>query len=229
MKPYSYKRIIAYIIDIMIVTFISTMLTYFLPENKAYNESIDEYGTLVNDFTNNSIEQTEFVNRTNNLIYSINRNSVTVSIVTTVITISYFVVFAYFMNGQTLGKKLMKIIIVSNDRKKLTMNNYLIRGMLINSILMDVLGIIFILGLKKDTYLKVNDILTYIFGIFTIVTFGMILFREDKRGLHDYLAGTKVVNVKDYIENEFEEEQEKITKEDKKIKDAYVIGEKKEM
>ena len=67
---------------------------------------------------------------------------------------------------------------------------------------MNILGIIFILGLKKDTYIKVNDILTYAFGIIYIITFGMILFREDKRGLHDYLAKTKVVLNKESVEDE---------------------------
>ena len=169
--------------------------------------------------------QQEFVKETNDVIYNINKKSVTVNIVTTVLTISYFVVLAYFMNGQTLGKKLMNLKIVSINNKPLTMNNYLLRGLLINSILMNVLGLIFILGLNKSTYLKINDITTYIFGIIYIVTFGMILFREDRRGLHDYLAGTKVISVKDYVEED-KLEKEMIKSENSKLKDASVIGKK---
>ena len=222
---FSYKRIIAYIIDIMLITGLATVLTYFLPENKEYNESMEKYSTLVNKFTNKEIEQEEFFNETNDLVYSINRNSVTTTIVTTVLTISYFVVLAYFMNGQTVGKKMMKIQIISNSRKKLTMNNYLIRGLIVNSILMNVLGIIILLYLNKSTYLKVNDVLTYTYGLSMIITFGMILFREDKRGLHDILANTKVVNVKEKERDLIEEE--KIKNEDNKLKDATIIGENK--
>ena len=225
MKPYSYKRIIAYLIDIVIVTSLSTMLTYFLPENKEYNESMEEYTALVNEFANDSIEQEEFFQKSNDLMYTINRSSITTTIVTTVLTIFYFVVFTYFMNGQTVGKKLMKIKIVSNDRKKLTMNNYLIRGLLINSILMNVLGIVIILGLNKSTYLKVNDTLTYVYLFMMVLTLGMILFREDKRGLHDILANTKVINAKP--EENLLTEEETIQNEDSKIKDATIISEEK--
>ena len=47
-------------------------------------------------------------------------------------------------------------------------------------------------------YFKVNDIMSYVFGGIYIVCIGLITFRKDKRGLHDYLANTKVVylNVK---------------------------------
>ena len=223
MKPFSYKRIIAYIFDIILVTIMATVLTFFLPENKKYESSLEEYTSLLNHATSEKITQEEFVKESNDVVYNINKNSITVTIVTTVLTISYFVVLTYFMNGQTLGKKLMNLKIVSTSKKKLTMNNYLVRGLIINSILMNVLGIIFILGLNKQTYLKVNDITTYIFGLTYIVTFGMILFREDKRGLHDYLAGTKVISVKDYVEDD-DLEKEIIPNEDPKLIDTSIIG-----
>ena len=226
MKPISYKRIVAYVLDIMLVTIISTMLTYFLPENKEYNKSLDKYSSLLNNVTNEELTEEEFLKETNDIIYDINMNSVTINIVTTVLTISYFVVFTYFMNGQTLGKKLMNLKIVSTSKKKLTMNNYLVRGLLINTILMNVLEVIFILGLNKQTYLKANDIITYIFGIIYIITFGMILFREDKRGLHDYLAGTKVISVKDYQEDN-DSLKDMVSNKDSKLSDASIIGEKK--
>ena len=225
MKPLSYKRIVAYVFDIILVTIMATVLTFFLPETKEYEKSMEEYTELLSHATNEEITQEEFLAETNDVIYKMNQKSVTVTIVTTVLTISYFVVFAYFMNGETLGKKLMQLKIVSSDNKKLTMNNYLIRGFIINSILMNVLGIIFLLGLNKQTYIKVNDILTYIFGIIYIVTFGMILFREDKRGFHDYLAGTKVISIKDYVEDN-DLEKDMLKNEDSKLKDASVIGNK---
>ena len=225
MKPISYKRIVAYVLDIIIVTVIASLLTYFIPENKEYEASFNEYVSSINEYSKEKINQNEFLQKTNDLVYIMNKESLTVTIVTVVLTIIYFVVFNYFMNGQTLGKKLMKLKIVSNNKKKLTMNNYLIRSLLINSVLMNVLSIIFILLLNKTSYIKVNDITTYLFGAIYIVTFGMILFREDKRGLHDYLANTKVVAVNNYQEEDNNQEEQEYSK-DSKIKDAEIIGEK---
>ena len=58
---------------------------------------------------------------------------------------------------------------------------------------MNIIGVIFILFMKKDMYIKYNDIITYLFGVFYIVSIAMILFREDGRGLHDIICNTKVV------------------------------------
>ena len=225
MKPYSYKRIFARVIDMVVIFIISTALTYILPENREYKEAYEEYQNLLTEISQQEEVSNDLVTKTNDVIYNVSKSSVTTSVVTTVLTISYFVVFAYFMNGQTLGKKIMNIRIVSNSKKKLTMNNYLIRGLLVNSILMNTLNVIFVLGLNKNTYLQVNDITTYLFGAIYIVLIGMMLFREDGRGLHDVLAGTKVINEKELVEDN-EEEKELVKNEDTKIKDAEIIKEK---
>lgn len=223
MKPLSYKRIAAYILDILIVTFLSTVLTYFLPANKEYEENAARYLELFNSYTKEEITKEEFTKETNDVIYVMNYNSVTTTVVNTVLTISYFVVLTYFMNGQTIGKKIMKLKIVSNDQKKLTMNNYLIRSLLINSVLMNIISIISIIGLSKAMYIKVNDITTYLFGILYIVTFGMILFREDRRGLHDYIALTRVIDVSEKAEDV---ENESIKNKDDKLESLEIIGKK---
>ena len=88
---------------------------------------------------------------------------------------------------------------------------------------MNLIGIITILFLNKNLYIKVNDIITYLFGTIYIVTFAMILFREDKRGLHDILANTKVISLENALD---ENKQEEIIKdEDSKLKDVEVIKE----
>ncbi len=223
MRPVSYKRILAYILDIMIVTVVATFITMVIPKNNKYDESLEKYTTLLNEFTNESIKQEEFLKKSNDVVYTMNKESVDVTIVTLVLTISYFVVLQYFLNGQTIGKKVMKLQIISSGNKKLTMNNYLVRSLIINSVLMNLIGIITILFLNKNLYIKVNDIITYLFGTIYIVTFAMILFREDKRGLHDILANTKVISLENALD---ENKQEEIIKdEDSKLKDVEVIKE----
>ena len=47
MKPFSYKRIIAYVFDIILVTVMATVLTFFLPETKEYEGELEEYTTRI--------------------------------------------------------------------------------------------------------------------------------------------------------------------------------------
>ena len=130
MKPVTYKRILAYLIDMIIIAIISNLLTFNIQNNKKYQDAVNEYNNSLQAFGNKEITQKEFIKITNDQSYIMNKESVAVTIVSEVITIISFVVVPYFMNGQTLGKKLMKLKIVSNSKKKITMNNYLIRGLL---------------------------------------------------------------------------------------------------
>ena len=107
------------------------------------------------------------------------------------------------------------------------MNNLLIRSLIVDSILMNIISVVTILYMTKSLYLETYDIITTIFAAIYIVTFTMILFREDGRGLHDIIAKTKVISTEEKLEEiavikeEIEEKSTKETpKEDNKEKKA---------
>ena len=229
MKPQSYKRLTAYVIDIFIVTIIASLLTFNISYSGNYKKQTDDYVSLINDYTNQEISDKEFKLKTNDLIYEMNKDTLVITIVNVAITTIYFVVVPYFMNGQTLGKKLMKLQIISKNNKEITMNQYLIRSLFINSILMNLLGIIFILFMSKEMYIKSNDIITYIFGIFYVVSIALILFREDGRGLHDLLGNTMVIQLENTLDIVTNKEKEEKENKIEKIKDAEIIGKELKM
>ena len=224
MKPVSYKRILAYLIDIFIVICIATILTMFIPVSEEYTNQMNELNAVLEDYSSGDISETEYLEKFNDISYIVNKESVQVSIVSVVLSTIYFVVLAYYMNGQTFGKKIMKIQVVSANSKKLTMNNYLIRSLIVDSILMNAISIIAILFLEKSSYLKVYDVTSTIFGAIYVVIFAMILFRQDGRGLHDLLANTKVISLNDkkVLNEETIKEEKKETKKEV-IKDAEII------
>ena len=222
MKSNSYKRITAYLVDIMIITFISSLITFVIPTSENYTKLTKQFSNLTEEYANQKITKEEYLTKGSEINYSLSRETVAESIVTLVITISYFVVFTYFMNGETIGKKIMKIKITSNNHKKLTMNNYLVRSLIINSILLQFISILTILFLDKKTYLSVYNIISNVFSIIFVVSFMMILFRKDGRGLHDILANTKVISTEKKEQDVTEKETKK--EEDLKLKDAELIG-----
>ena len=194
MKANSYKRVLAYLVDIMIISFVSLLLTYFVPTSENYNKLNKEFETLTIDYRNQEVTMEEYLEKGTDINYQLNKEAVPQTIVSTVLSIIYFVVLAYFMNGETLGKKLMKIKITSNNDKKLTMNNYLIRALVIDSVLMNIITIITILLFSKDIYLTSYNIISYVFSFVYIVSLAMILFSKNGRGLQDILANTKVIS-----------------------------------
>lgn len=229
MKPVSYKRILAYLIDILIVSFIGSLITYFIPVSDKYEKSLDEFYELMGKMTDKDVNQNEYLEQVTDLSYTMSRESITSTAIIVLISIGYYVVFVNNNDGQTLGKKLMKIKTVSNNKKNLTMKNYFLRALFINSILVDTVSIILILVLKKSVYLQVSDALSTAFGVFYLVTFAMILFRNDGRGLHDIIASTKVVSCKEDKLNEEEINQEDLRKEkEESIEEALIVEEKKE-
>ena len=224
MKANSYKRVLAYLVDIMIISFVSLLLTSFVPTSENYNKLNKEFETLTTDYRNQEVTMEEYLEKGTDINYQLNKEGVPQTIVSTVLSIIYFVVLAYFMNGETLGKKLMKIKITSNNDKKLTMNNYLIRALVIDSVLMNILTILIILLFNKDIYLTSYNIISYVFSFFYIVSLAMILFSKNGRGLQDILANTKVISTETIEEKQEVLEKEKITKKDPKIEDAEIIA-----
>lgn len=224
MKANSYKRVLAYLVDIMIISFVSLLLTYFVPTSENYNKLNKEFETLTIDYRNQEVTMEEYLEKGTDINYQLNKEGVPQTIVSTVLSIIYFVVLTYFMNGETLGKKLMKIKITSNNDKKLTMNNYLIRALVIDSVLINIITIITILLFSKDIYLTSYNIISYVFSFVYIVSLAMILFSKNGRGLQDILANTKVISTETVEEKQEVLEKEKITKKDPKIEDAEIIA-----
>ena len=224
MKANSYKRVLAYLVDIMIISFVSLLLTYFVPTSENYNKLNKEFEALTIDYRNQEVTMEEYLEKGTDINYQLNKEGVPQTIVSTVLSIIYFVVLAYFMNGETLGKKLMKIKITSNNDKKLTMNNYLIRALVIDSVLMNIITIITILLFSKDIYLTSYNIISYVFSFVYIISLAMILFSKNGRGLQDILANTKVISTETIEEKQEVLEKEIVNKKDPKIEDAEIIA-----
>ncbi len=222
MKPVSYKRIFAYLIDVIIIAFVGVLIGYIVPVSDKYEESSDELMEVISDYTDKKIEEDEYINKVNDISYTLNKESVPLSIISVVLYTIYFVVIPYYNNGQTFGKKIMKLKIVSNKGKKLSMNNYLIRALIVDSILSSIIGVITILVLSKASYIETYNIVSYAFTCLYIITFAMILFSKDGRGLHDYLARTKVVVVDD-LGNPVQEEKVKEESKDEEVEDADIV------
>lgn len=195
------KRIGAYFIDVIIVSIIISLFTsisYLNPNTskiKEYNDKMDEKVKEILKADNMDYEAV--YNELEEDKYQIDFLSVHSSVIELVVLFLYFSIFQFYNNGQTIGKKLLHIQVVANNKEKLRLSHTIIRSAFLNSILILSLSIIAVLYLNKGIYVKTSTILDIIdFGI-TIACIIMVLKREDGMGLHDVLAGTRVLACED--------------------------------
>lgn len=192
-KPYFFPRAIAYVIDMLLISIASFCILLLIPKNDNYKQYSEQYEQIQSDFISEKITSQEYVNKSVDIVYNIDSNNVISMIIEVILIILYFVVFQFYNNGQTVGKKLMKLRVVSIDNNKLTLNQITYRALIINSILVNILVIGSLLFLSKNYYYYASMGLQMLSVSIVFVTLMMILIRKDGRGLHDVISGTKVI------------------------------------
>lgn len=219
MKKPTLRRIGAYIVDIIVITMISSMFVRIEFLNPRYDEYEKAYNEYI-DFTSEVINNPEKVNDSNlnDITYNLSKTGLATSIITLVVTTLYFVGFQYINRGQTLGKKLFKIQVVDSENKKLKFYQVLVRALLIDKIATNAISAILISTLSKDTYLTGSQYVELVDMAIMAASFILIMFREDGKGLHDMIAGTKVVFESEVNEEESKVKEAKIVKTSKKSK-----------
>ena len=172
------------------------------------NISKGEYKEIVNSIN----EQFDKVVADYN--YILGKEGISNSIITLSCTLLYFGVIQYFLKGQTIGKKLLKLKVVSASDKPINVLNYLLRTLIVNEVLLNAVGLVFLFYTSKSVYLQANNYLGIILSIIEGIIIFLVLTREDQRGLHDMLFNTKVISVEksvsktQVIDAQYKEESE---------------------
>lgn len=130
----------------------------------------------------------------NNYNYILGKIAISDSIITLLCTLLYFGIIQYILKGQTIGKKLLKLKVVSASDKKINLLNYILRSLIVNNILLNTITIIFLAYASKTIYLKSYSIINILINIIEAVIIFLVLTRDDQRGLHDLLFNTKVIS-----------------------------------
>lgn len=189
------QRVLAFLIDLFILSIITSLITMFIPINDTATKLYEEQNRVLEGYVEGTVPMEEYVNQMIDLGYDISKQTVIISIVSIVISLLYYVVYPCYNNGQTFGKKLMKIKIKKTNDKELSMNDLLIRSMINNSVLVSIINVILVLFLSKDLYLSTSSLVGVIQYIVLIISLIMIAFTKNAQGLHDKVIHTEVVMV----------------------------------
>lgn len=188
------QRFVAFMIDLILVSFITSLVTAIIPTNSSIDKLYDQQVKIVENYTAGKITMQEYVNQLVDINYDIAKQTGIITLVSIAISLLYYVLYVYKNDGQSIGKKMMKIKIQKKDKdKELTMNDLLFRTMILQGTLVSIISFCTILFLDKDTYLATNSLLNLIQYSILIISFFLVAFTKERQGLHDMVAKTEVV------------------------------------
>lgn len=224
------KRVMAYILDMLIVTIFLSLFVgqrFINPYVDEFNESYNAYMELIEGAQEDDIDtdSKEYKDNVANLYYDVNKYKVVSSSISLVVTFLYFGVLQWGMKGQTLGKKIMKIRVVSNkEDKDVSIWNYSLRTIILNNTIFSLILIVGVYIFNAQKYYDIMGIVSYLQLLVTTIILLMVVLRKDFRGLHDFVAGTKVIDlnpvlVQEMNKDEIEEKKVIETKEVSDVKD----------
>lgn len=194
MKSTFFDRFAAYLIDTVVITIITLIISFSLPETtgKAHDkiEELDKQLQAGEIMPQDYLD--EFMNTP--LQYNYQKEALIPSIISITVVIAYFVVFQYMNKGQTLGKKMMHIRVVNQQTEKpISIGLGFIRSVLILNLASSILSILYLYIINKNYYFNAYIITAGVENLFILVSAFFILYRKDKIGLHDMMTKTKVI------------------------------------
>ena len=205
----SLKRIIAFVIDIVIVSLVVSLINLLPldPYKDKYKDAYEKYNEVVQKSTED--EKNDYKNEIIELNYEVYKYRTYSSMFSATALILYFGVLPLVMNGQTLGKKIMKLRVVSNNEKKINFWKYLIRIVILNNIWLSLINIGAVYVVSGVKFYYVTYVISMLSSLIYMLNLIMVMFRKDNRGLHDMVAGTKVIEVSNDVVVESVEEVKK--------------------
>ena len=192
-KVYFLQRLIAYIIDILIISVVGFIATNFLILNReSYDEAYKNLNDVTSSYVNGEIEADIYLKEYNDNYYTIEKSLALVTAVELVFSIGYLGTFAFYCNGMTLGKRIMKIKVDRNDDKNLSHGMFILRAALISGLFSKCLSLFVIFISDSSSTYYATTAIDMIHTFFVVISAFMILFRKDGRGVHDLIVGSKV-------------------------------------
>lgn len=192
-KAYFFQRLIAYILDMVIVSLFISLISQPFVDVKTMNKFEKEETQIFEKYSKGDIDMKTYLYQSMDINYQIARNNGVISLISMVTIALYFVVYQFYNNGQTIGKKIMNIQIVKDDRTSLSIDDLIYRSFIINSLIFDMLTFSLMIFATRDVYFYGSMLFESIQYIILLITFFMVVLRKDGRGLHDLVAKTIVI------------------------------------
>ena len=191
-KANFYKRLVAYTIDMFIVGLVISIISYNFDTTRLEKLS-DKSIKLMNSFTNGDISSDKYFFEYADILHKVNKANVNSNLLGLVIYVGYFVLFQFFNGGATIGKKLLKIKVVSQGGGEVSLWQMIVRTSIINGIVPLALSLILVFTTKGLVFLTLSSVVGLFENIFVIICVFMLLYKSDCLALHDIMSKSVVI------------------------------------
>lgn len=203
------KRFFSFIIDMILVLFVSTAMSNIDAVNpyiEKYDKASSEYLEVYKDYMVNYGIENSNINEENIMpvvkaTKKMQKFSALNMVWYVVFFIAYFVIFQYYNNGQTIGKKLCKIRIVKDGTStcpgiiRLLFRSLFIGTNMYNGITLFVILRIVIPFIPNDRAFYISyTLITLASLIFEFLLFITLLINKGNKALNDIITKTKVID-----------------------------------
>ena len=191
-----FKRIMAYVIDIFLVSLISSLIFSAITAKtkmEEYDKISQEYINIIYENGSGEINEDTLID----IAYQMQVKTKSLQIINLGLLFLYFGVLAYLLNGQTLGKKIFNIKVAPVKGKNLDSALFILRAVLVTNFIPKLIAIVVLLLGNKNTWFIVNNYVSYASTFLLFAMLGFMIFRDDERGLHDLICNTKVIDTKE--------------------------------
>ena len=183
MKFLIFKRIGAYAIDYLFIFLLLTMLSqirFLNPTYDLYIENYDKYLEIMDNINDDNILDVVNDSEYQEVNYNLSKYSVSVSIISIVLYLTYFVGFQKWNKNQTLGKKLFNISVKNKkDDSSPSWGQMFLRTIILYNILFEIFLIISLYIFNASEYMVVSNIITILAAIVFYANVFFIIFRKD--------------------------------------------------
>lgn len=194
MKVSFKKRLFAYLIDFVLLTTIVTIINCVLPTTTKQVEINKELDSLQQNLLDGEIDNKQYFDGYKKLLPELDKSNMAINVCNLVFILGYFIIIPVVNNGQTLGKKILKIKIEKIDGN-LTIRDMIIRNFITTSLLQLMISSTLVYIVNNDIYYNLSIFVSLLQILLVIITSFMIIYRKDEKGVQDLITGTQVIEV----------------------------------
>ena len=196
MKVSFKRRLMAYIIDLVLLSILVTLTLVIFPNDKKEIKQINNnINIITEDLLNDKIDNSQYLNMYAKYNYKLEKKQIKTNVLNLIYIIFLYILVPFFAGGQTIGKIVTKIKIVNEDNSDIQFNKLIIRSLFVNFLIYPIVTIPLIYLFSAKIYFILSLFLILIEFLLVLFTIFMVLYRHDRKGIHDILTKTKIIKL----------------------------------